>query len=113
MGDVARALVDAVNDPRTAGEVYPLGGSQEVTWPELHRLSAEAITGRRRPVGAVPAWYAKAVASVVPAALLPFNRSQVVMSQEDNTCDLAKFRRDFGWEPRPFAATLAAYAKSV
>ena len=35
------------------------------------------------------------------------------MSQEDNTCDLAKFRDDFGWEPQPFRTTVEGYAKEV
>ena len=58
----------------------------------------------------LPAWYAKALTSFVPRALLPFNRDQVIMSQEDNTCDLTKFRHDFGWEPQPFEPTLRSYA---
>ena len=87
-----------------------LGGPREYTWPELHRVSAEAIVGRRRWVMPLPAWYAKAVATVTPAALLPFNKDQVIMSQEDNTGDTAKFVRDFGWEPRGFEEMLRVYA---
>ena len=49
---------------------------------------------------AVPAWYAKVLTYVVPPPLLPFNRDQVIMSQEDNSCDLTKFTEDFGWHPR-------------
>jgi NADH dehydrogenase len=111
--DVARAFVDALENPRTIGEVYLLGGPDQVTWPELHRISAEAIVGHRRPVMALPAWYAKALTHVVPRALLPFNRDQVIMSQEDNTCDLTKFRSHFGWEPWVFEASLREYAKGL
>jgi hypothetical protein len=49
----------------------------------------------------------------VPRALLPFNRDQVIMSQEDNTCDLTKFKDHFGWEPRVFEASLREYAKTL
>ena len=108
--DVARAFVQSLGSPKTIGEVYPLGGPDQLTWPELHRTSAEAIVGKRRRVAALPAWYAKALTYVVPRPLLPFNRDQVIMSQEDNTCDLAKFRADFGWDPQPFAPTLGEYA---
>jgi hypothetical protein len=45
--------------------------------------------------------------------MLPFNRDQVIMSQEDNTCDLAKFRGDFGWEPQPFREMVQSYAKQL
>ena len=62
---------------------------------------------------ALPAWYAKLLTRIVPAALLPFNEAQVIMSQEDNTCDLTKFKTDFGWEPQPFGPTLRAYASRL
>jgi hypothetical protein len=49
----------------------------------------------------------------VPAPILPFNRDQVIMSQEENTCDLSKFVADFGWTPRPFAETVRGYATEL
>jgi NADH dehydrogenase len=113
VGDVARAFADALEKPQTIGEIYPLGGPDQLTWPKLHRTSAEAIVGKRRRVAALPAWYAKALTRVTPRRLLPFNRDQVIMSQEDNTCDLTKFKADFGWEPRPFEPTLREYAKQL
>ena len=113
IGDVTRAFVDALENPKTIGEVYLLGGSERLTWPALHRASAEAMIGKRRWVMAIPAWKAKILTRIVPGPLLPFNRDQVIMSQEDNTCDLAKFKDDFGWEPRGFAGTLKEYAETM
>ena len=113
VNDVARAFVDAMKNPRTIGEVYPIGGSQVITWPQMHRIVAQAVTGRKRAVIALPAWYAKLVAAITPAALLPFNRDQVIMSQEDSTCDTTKFTDDFGWEPRAFEETLNSYAAQL
>ena len=46
----------------------------------------------------------------VPASLLPFNRDQVEMSQEDNTADVTKFTTDFGWTPGGFEEQLQEYA---
>lgn len=112
--DVARAFVDALEKPQTIGEVYPLGGPDTMSWPQMHRTAAEILTGRKRRLTApLPAWLAKVATYVAPQSLLEFNRDQVQMSQEDNTCDLAKFRDDFGWDPRPFRATLEGYAKDV
>lgn len=113
VGDVARAFVDALEKPQTIGEVYPLGGPDRVTWPQLHRLVAQNVVGKRRRVLALPAWYAKLVTHVAPRSLLPFNRDQVIMSQEDNTCDIAKFRDAFGWEPQAFEPTLKSYARQL
>jgi NADH dehydrogenase len=113
VGDVARAFVDALENPKTVGEVYLVGGADQLTWPELHRASAQAIVGKRRWVMALPVWYAKLLTRVLPRPLLPFNRDQVIMSQEDNSCDLAKFRDDFGWEPRGFSTVLPTYARQL
>ncbi len=111
--DVARAFVDALGNPKTIGEVYPLGGPSAITWPQMHRIAAEAITGKKPRVVPLPAWYAKMIAAITPAALLSFNRDQVIMSQEDNTCDMTKFKDDFGWETQPFEETVKAYAKQL
>jgi uncharacterized protein YbjT (DUF2867 family) len=111
--DVARAFVQAIASPKTIGEVYPLGGPDRLTWPELHRISAEAIVGHKRRVLALPVWKAKLLTRIVPPPLLPFNRDQVIMSQEDNTTDLAKFKADFGWDTQPFEPTLRQYAPTI
>jgi NADH dehydrogenase len=113
VGDVARAFVDALEKPETIGEVYPLGGPDVVTWPQMHHLVSRAIVGRKRAAVALPAWYAKTITHVVPAQLLPFNRDQVIMSQEDNTCDLAKFVDNFAWTPRGFEESVKSYAKEL
>lgn len=111
--DVARAFVDALEKPKTIGEIYPIGGSQRMTWPQMHAIAAQAFAGKRRWVMPIPTWYATALTHAAPAALLPFNRDQIVMSQEDNTCDLTKFIEDFGWEPSGFEQSLGTYAKQM
>jgi uncharacterized protein YbjT (DUF2867 family) len=111
--DVARAFVDAIGKPDTVGKSYCLGGTEVLTWPDLHRAMAEAIVGRRRWVLPMPAWNAKLLARVVPASVLGFNRDQVQMSQEDSTCDPAPFAADFGWTPRGLSESLATYAAEL
>jgi uncharacterized protein YbjT (DUF2867 family) len=108
--DVARAFVEALDNPKTIGEVYPLGGPDRLTWPQLHRTCAQAIIGKRRMVLPLPVWKAKLLTYLAPQRLLGFNRDQVIMSQEDSTCDLAKFQDHFGWSPQPFEPTLQRYA---
>lgn len=111
--DVATAFVDAIKNDKTIGKTYELGGDERITWPQMHHLAAQAITGKTRPAVAIPAWWAKALTKVAPAKLLPFNRDQVEMSQEDNSTDLSDFVRDFGWKPRGFSATLNEYASEL
>jgi hypothetical protein len=76
----------------------------------MHKMVARAITGRNRWTAPLPAWYAKFLTAVVPGSLLPFNRDQVTMSQENNTAELGHFIHDFGWTPRGFDSALQEYA---
>jgi NADH dehydrogenase len=113
VGDVARAFVDALEKPQTIGEIYPLGGADRLTWPQLHKTISQHVVGKRRWTLALPSWKAKLLAAVGIGRLAGFNWDQVVMSQEDNTCDLAKFSDDFGWEPQGFERALQTYARQL
>ncbi|HEX8523858.1 MAG TPA: complex I NDUFA9 subunit family protein [Tepidisphaeraceae bacterium] len=113
VGDVARAFVDAVEKPATIGEIYLLGGPEVVTWPQLHQTISKAVVGKKRMVASMPIPIARTLARIGVGKLLGFNRDQVIMSQEDNTCDIRKFTSDFGWQPRPFAASVNEYAPQI
>ncbi|HEX4054157.1 MAG TPA: complex I NDUFA9 subunit family protein [Tepidisphaeraceae bacterium] len=113
VNDVARAFVDAIANSKTIGKTYELGGSEQLTWPQMHKAIARAIVGKNRLTMPIPVWYAKMLAAIVPGTLLPFNRDQVTMSQEDNTCDLTEFQNEFGWKPAPFEQALSEYARTM
>ena len=53
VGDVAQAFVNALKDPRTMHQVYPLGGPQIYTLAELVRLAGR-YAGHARPVFEIP-----------------------------------------------------------
>jgi NADH dehydrogenase len=111
--DVAKAFVDCLENPKTIRKAYCVAGSERVSWPGLHHIAARAIANKNRWTLAIPAWYATMLTHIVPGRLLPFNRAQVIMSQEDNTCDMTPFIQDFGWEPGSFSATLQQYASHL
>jgi uncharacterized protein YbjT (DUF2867 family) len=111
--DVARAFADAQQNEKTIGQVYSLAGAEQLIWPELHRQIAQAVVGKRRWVMPLPAWYAKMITYVTPKSWLPFNRDQVIMSQEDNTADMGKFAADFGWTPGEFGEQFKEYAHQL
>jgi NADH dehydrogenase len=113
VGDVARAFVDALTNRKTIGEVYLVGGPDRVTWPQLHKTVSRHVIGRERWTMAMPVWKANLLASIGVGKLMGFNKDQVIMSQEDNTCDITKFVEDFGWEPQPFEKSLATYASQL
>lgn len=111
--DVARAMVESLSNPRTIGQIYPLGGADQLTWPELHRTISRHVIGKPRLTLPMPVWKARLLAAIGLGRLLGFNRDQVIMSQEDNTCDLSKFIADFGWQPQGFDSSLNSYAKQL
>ena len=111
--DVARAFVDALNLPPTAGRIYNLAGPDVFTWPAFHKVASEILLGRPKRSAPVPAWAAKLLASAAPAALLPFNRDQVLMAREDNSGDTTEFKADFDFPLAPFAATLREYQDAL
>jgi uncharacterized protein YbjT (DUF2867 family) len=113
VGDVARAFTESLENVKTNGQILRLGGPEQMTWPHMHRVAAEVICGKPRATLAIPAWYAKAIACVVPAGLLPFTHDQVLMAETDNVCDLSHFEAVFGWKPREFKATLREYAERL
>ncbi len=107
--DVARAFADTLDNEKTIGEIFELGGPEPMTWPQMHRIAASVITGHTKPTLGIPAWYAKALTHLVPPALLPFTRDQVLMSEDDNTCDLTKFINVFGWVPADLESSMRTY----
>lgn len=109
--DVARCFTAALTGERTVNETYALGGPDVYTWPQLYAACRRHLPrARTKRIVAVPAWYARLVAGL-PG--VPFNRDQVVMSQEDSTCSNGKVRSDFDFEPAPFESTFAGYAGTI
>ncbi|MCC7351210.1 MAG: NAD(P)H-binding protein [Phycisphaerales bacterium] len=111
--DVARAFVEALENEKTIGEIHPLAGPDRYTWPQFYRLASQAIVGHPRLTSPIPAWFAKFLTHAIPAPLLPFNRDQIIMSQEDNVARLDKFIAQFGWTPAPFPSSLQSYCLTL
>jgi NADH dehydrogenase len=111
--DVARGFVEAIGNPKLVGKTYAMVGTDVLTWPQMHEIVARAVVGKKRLALGIPVWYAKLLTKVAPAAAIPFNWDQVVMSQEDNTGEIAEFERDFGWKPAGFEESLRGYAAEL
>jgi len=88
VGDVADAVLAALDDPGAAGRTYELGGPRVYTFAELMRLLLREI-GRRRMLVPVPFALARmkaAVLELLPAP--PLTRDQVRMLERDNVVGL-------------------------
>jgi uncharacterized protein YbjT (DUF2867 family) len=115
--DVADGFVQALHVEKTIGKTYAMVGPTAMTWPEMYATCQRHIPGaRRKPICPIPAWLALRIAgladAVAPSAL-PFNRDQVVMSQEDSTADPTQLTRDLGIAPREFEDALGEYAGQI
>ncbi|MEX2212614.1 MAG: NAD(P)H-binding protein [Phycisphaeraceae bacterium] len=109
--DVARCCVEALLNPKASHETYPMGGPQVYTWPELYRAVGPHLPeARKKKIVAVPVWFARILAGK-PG--VPFNMDQVIMSQEDSTCETFKVRGDFGIELKAFEPMVKDYAGSI
>lgn len=117
--DLARAIGDAIGNPRTAGEIYNICGSETVPWPALLEFVRDHTPRAKpgiRPAGipAPAAHLAATVAGVVGlGGLLPFDPGMAAMAADDSTADLAKVEEHFGFEPRSFREPLRAAVASL
>jgi len=109
--DVARCFTDALTRDRSVGETYPVGGPDVFTWPGFYRACQRQMPqARHKPVVGLPLWYVKMIAGK-PG--VPFNRDQVIMSQEDSVCQMSKVQDHFGLELAAFEPTLARYVHEI
>jgi len=77
VGDVARALVNALDAPATHGRIYELAGSEIFTLRELVALAGR-LSGHRRPIIALPDALGR-----LQAALLEFAPGPTLMSRDN------------------------------
>jgi len=109
--DVARCFVEALDHSKSIGETYPLGGPDVYTWPQFYQACKPHLPkARNKKIEAIPVWYANLIAGK-PA--VPFNRDQIIMSQEDSVCCIEKVQADFELKLAPFESTMATYASKI
>ncbi len=84
VGDVARAVVKALNDPACRGKVYELGGPKVYSFKELLQLLLKTIA-RRRALVNLPFGLARLQAGFLELLPKPpLTREQVTLLQRDN-----------------------------
>lgn len=110
VGDVARAALNALSDPSTAGKTYELGGPEIITMKQVMQLVLKE-THRRRLLLPVPFGLARiqgAVLGLLPKPLLTLD--QVRLLQSDNVVsEGALTLRDLGIVPEAVEAILPSY----
>jgi NADH dehydrogenase len=110
VGDVAAAVVAALDDPATAGRIYELGGPQIYTFRELMELILRE-TRRKRLLTPVPWGLAMLEAAVLELAPVPLlTRDQVRLLRSDNVVSPGALTlRDLGITPTAVEEILPTY----
>jgi uncharacterized protein YbjT (DUF2867 family) len=104
--DLATAVAASVEMQKAAGQVYEVGGPQELTMDEIIRTMLQAM-GRRRPLVHHPVWFMKL--ATVPLVLLPtppLSPSAVDFVMMEEPVDNSALLRDFPLQLTPLAKGL-------
>jgi uncharacterized protein YbjT (DUF2867 family) len=108
---VAEAFARAVTRSTTAKQTFEAGGPDRVTVPVLLDLIAEALGRRPRPKIHVPLAAVRLLAALrLPG--FPVTSDQLLMLQENNTCDVSAFYTAFDLPPQPLRTGLARALRS-
>lgn len=111
VGDVADAFAGCLNDPATFGQTYELCGPKAYTLRELVAYVGQ-VTGRRRPLLALPTGLAALQAKLL--GLLPnppMSPDNLRSMQVDSVTD---GRQNYpGWNPQPLEAMAPVYLSTI
>ena len=86
VGDVAEAILRALDEPAAAGRTFELGGPRVMSFEDVLKLVLREI-GRRPILAPMPLWLGEfqgALMSLVPLVAPPLTRDQVRLMRRDN-----------------------------
>jgi len=106
VGDVARAVVDVLDEPVTYGQRYDLGGPREYTMRELFEYVCQ-VTGRRRILFGLPDWMARTQARFLEMSPVPIMSRDNLRSMEVPSVASEPF--PFGTQPQSIEAIAPTY----
>lgn len=107
--DVASAFVAVLEDDKTIGKTFSLGGPEVLTWPTMiHRIGK--ATGRRKWILPMPTWIMRAGATLFDwLPFFPVTRGQLTMLEEGNTADPEILKQVIGRDPKGFTVEALNY----
>ena len=110
VGDVADAAMAALADPSAAGKIFELGGPRVMSMRQVLRYILD-VTGRRRPMIALPEGFVRLQArlgELLPTP--PLTRDQLILLGKDNVVSPnALGFQELGIEPKAVEAIVPAY----
>ena len=114
VGDVARAVVQVLGDPRSVRRSYELGGPRYWTYTEITQEVARAL-GKRRIVIPMPVPLISLVAGASEAIRLPFPvaTDQLRQLALDNIGATDAVERELGFVPRDMGGRLSYLRRKI
>ena len=108
--DVAFCFVRAATDETLANETYDLGGPEVLTIDEMIDRILRVMSRYRLKLH-VPVGLVSPLVRLMELAHLPspITSDQLLMLREDNLCDIAPLKKDFGLEPARFEDVIRTY----
>ncbi|MBF0186969.1 MAG: complex I NDUFA9 subunit family protein [Magnetococcales bacterium] len=108
--DVATCFRIAIDDERTMGQTFELGGPEQLSFNQIMQAILDAMDIHRPKLG-LPMPLLKLEASLFEKVLPnpPLTNDQLIMASEDNITDQDPLRELFRLTPRRFADELPSY----
>ena len=109
--DVASAFVVALENDRTIGQTFALGGPEVLSWQTMVRRIA-AATGRTKWLLPMPIWIMRVGATLFDwLPFFPVTRGQLTMLEEGNTADPEILRQLIGRDLQDFSIDALGYLR--
>lgn len=109
--DVASAFVVALENDRTIGQTFALGGPEVLSWQTMVRRIA-AATGRTKWLLPMPIWIMRVGATLFDwLPFFPVTRGQLTMLAEGNTADPEVLKQLIGRDPQEFSVDALGYLR--
>lgn len=108
--DVVSSFLKTVDNDKTIGKIYELGGPDALTFNDILKTIADVI-GRNIMLLHIPTGIMRPVAWLMEQTLHSphVTREQLIMLNEENTCNISAMREDLGIHPKNFQDTISTY----
>ena len=109
--DVAKIFVTSINNKEMLGQVFELGGPENVSWKSMIKIVSEAAGKNKWSIPA-PVIAIKLLAFLLDRfSWFPVTRAQLTMLMEDNTCNSENVFKLLEIEPKRFEVEALNYLK--
>ena len=111
--DVAEIFVKSINNKEMSGQIFELGGPENVSWKAMIKIVSEAA-GKNKWSMPAPVIAIKSLAFLLDRfSWFPVTRAQLTMLMEDNTCNSDNIFKLLQIEPKRFGVDALSYLKST